>query len=153
MKRTTDEKPSTILDKAGKTISKRQTALFFVCTVLLGALLLRLFYLQVIRNKYYEDKVIEQMIYQTPISAPRGDITDRNGRVLATTYKTERVYFSPSDIKSDDERRAACEYLAEKLENLRRFADGPVTEGRAGYILRVTRLRTAADGAWIPAGE
>ena len=115
MKRSTDQKPATILDKAGKTISGRQVALFIVCAVLLGALLLRLFYLQTIKNKYYEDKVIEQMIYQTPISAARGDITDRNGRILATTYKTERIYFSPSDIKSDEERAAACKYLSEKL--------------------------------------
>ena len=115
MKRGSDQKPATILDKAGSRISSRQVAMFLVCAVLLGALALRLFYLQVVKNKYYEDKVIEQMIYQTPITASRGDITDRNGRVLATTYKTERVYFSPSDIKSDEERESACRYLSEKL--------------------------------------
>lgn len=49
--------------------------------------------------------------------------------------------------------RYTDEYLAGKLDGLRQFADGPVTEGRAGYILRVTRLRTAVDGAWTPAGE
>ena len=44
--------------------------------------------------------------------------------------------------------RYTDEYLAEKLAGLRQFADGPVTEGRAGYIMRVEKLRTGATDAW-----
>ncbi len=44
--------------------------------------------------------------------------------------------------------RYSDEYLTEKLSGLRQFADGPVTEGRAGYILRVEKLRTSETDAW-----
>ena len=55
------------------------------------------------------------MVYETPISAARGNITDRNGRVLATSFTSERIYLSPCDIKSENERVTACTYLSEKL--------------------------------------
>ena len=52
-------------------------------------------------------------------------------------------YYSKNEFLPYDEA-----YLAQKLAGIRQFADGPVTEGRAGYILRVERLRTTADGEW-----
>ena len=109
------EKPASLFGKADMKISARSVALFVICTVMSALLIGRLFYLQVIRNTSYEEKVIEQMVYETAITAARGDITDRNGRVLATSYKTERVYISPCDIKSEDERAAACRFLADTL--------------------------------------
>jgi len=110
-----NSKPSSILGKASAAISARSFLLFIICTVLSLLLVGRLFYLQIIENSYYEEKVIAQMVYQTPISAARGNITDRNGRVLATSFTTERVYLSPCDVKSESERVTACTYLSEKL--------------------------------------
>ena len=110
-----NEKPASLSGKADTKISARSVALFAICTVMSALLIGRLFYLQVIKNTYYEEKVIDQMVYETAITAARGDITDRNGRVLATSYKTERVYISPCDIKSEDERAAACRFLSDTL--------------------------------------
>ena len=108
-------KPASLFGKADMKISARSVALFVICTVMSALLIGRMFYLQIIKNKYYEEKVIEQMVYETAIGAARGDITDRQGRVLATSYKTTRVYISPCDIKNEDERVAACEFLSENL--------------------------------------
>lgn len=108
-------KPASLFGKADMKISARSVALFVICTVISALLIGRMFYLQIIKNKYYEEKVIEQMVYETAISAARGDITDRQGRVLATSYKTTRVYISPCDIKNEDERLAACKFLSETL--------------------------------------
>lgn len=116
MNRSKSPKPSSILGKAGAAVNARAVALFVICIVLSSALIVRLFYLQIIQNSYYEQKVIEQMVYQTTISAPRGNITDRNGNILATSYTTARVYISPCYIKSEEERVLACEYLANKLD-------------------------------------
>lgn len=115
MKEDRPEKPTSLFGKADAKISARSVALFAICAALAAALVLRMFYLQVIKNKYYEEKVIDQMVYETAITAARGDITDRNGRVLATSYKTTRVYISPCDIKNEDERTAACKFLSETL--------------------------------------
>jgi len=111
-----DSKPSSILIKPDGKIQMRSVSLSVICLVLASALVLRLFYLQVIKNNYYENKVIEQMVYETSISAPRGNILDRNGRVIATSYKTERLYMSPSAIKSEDDRIKICEYFSELLD-------------------------------------
>lgn len=115
MKENSGYKPSTVIEKPAPVISRRSRALFIICIALSVLLTGRLFYLQIIKNTYYEEKVIEQMVYETPISAARGNITDRNGRVLATSYTTERIYFSPSDIKSEDERTKACAFFSELL--------------------------------------
>ena len=110
-----EPKPSSILGKASAVVSARSFLLFVICSVLSLLLVGRLFYLQIIENNYYKEKVIEQMVYETPISAARGNITDRNGRVLATSFTSERVYLSPCDTRSESERVKACKYLAEKL--------------------------------------
>ncbi len=115
MNKNSNSKPSSILGKASAVISARSFLLFIICCALSLLLVGRLFYLQIIRNSYYEEKVIAQMVYETPISAARGNITDRNGRVLATSFTSERIYLSPCDIKSENERVTACTYLSEKL--------------------------------------
>ena len=109
-------KPTSIIEKPSPVISKRSVVLSALSAVLSVLLVGRLFYLQIIKNKYYEEKVIEQMVYETPINGARGAITDRNGKVLAANYKTQRIYFSPSDIKSEDERVKACEFLSDLLK-------------------------------------
>ena len=70
------EKPSSLFGKADSKISARSVALFVICTVLSAALIGRLFYLQVIKNIYYEEKVIDQMVYETAITAARAGSSD-----------------------------------------------------------------------------
>lgn len=55
-------------------------------TVLLVILLARLFYLQVVRQSYYQTLAESNRIAVVPISPNRGLITDRNGVVLARNY-------------------------------------------------------------------
>lgn len=55
-------------------------------TVLLVILLARLFYLQVVRQGYYQTLAESNRIAVVPISPNRGLITDRNGVVLARNY-------------------------------------------------------------------
>ena len=45
--------------------------------------------------------VLEQMIYETPITASRGTIQDRNGVVLATNFTTERIFIDPSRMNEE----------------------------------------------------
>ena len=79
-------KPESILGKQGPQIRTRSFVLFSIVSLIAVMLIGRLFYLQIINYKKYRAAVIEQMIYETPISASRGLITDRNGVVLATNY-------------------------------------------------------------------
>ena len=71
--------------------SRHKYILLFM-TILSAVLVLRLFALTVVENKKwsaYADDMTTKSVYET---APRGDILDRNGKVLATTKAGVRVY-------------------------------------------------------------
>ncbi|MBQ7291984.1 MAG: PASTA domain-containing protein [Clostridia bacterium] len=96
------EKTESILGKPGRTIRARSMFIFTVCILLACGLVGRLIFLQIISYDEYRRKVVEQMVYETTISASRGAITDRNGVVLATNYTTERIFIDPSSMKDED---------------------------------------------------
>ena len=108
-------KPDSILGRQGITVRKRSFILFAICSALCAALVGRLIYLQIIKYKEYRTAVIEQMIYETPVTAARGTITDRSGVTLATNYTTERIFISPYDIESEEERELICRGLSDIL--------------------------------------
>ena len=59
----------------------------------------RLFYVQVIKGKWLQAKASEQWYRDLPLNAKRGDITDTNGVVMATSYTTYDLYVRPSMVK------------------------------------------------------
>lgn len=69
-------------------------ALAFVY-LLLG---LRLFYIQVIRASFYQEKANERFT-KIPLLARRGTIYDRNGKKLAFTVDAYDIYIHPEKIK------------------------------------------------------
>ncbi len=73
-----------------------------VAFVLLTILGVRLYYLQVVRGDYYENKAENQRIRLIPIPAPRGAIFDRNGKLLVDSRPTYNVTLSNEPIKKID---------------------------------------------------
>ncbi len=72
--------------------------------LMLAALLIRVLYIQTVDFDLYLDKVLDQMTTQSPTRAPRGNIYDRYGRVLATSVTTYRIFISPSAIAKEQRR-------------------------------------------------
>ncbi len=68
-------------------------ALFFVLIAV------RLFYVQVLKGKWLQTKASEQWYRDLPLNAKRGEITDRNNVVVATSYTSYDVYVRPSMVK------------------------------------------------------
>ncbi len=64
--------------------------LFFGCLVLL--VLIRLFYLQIIQHPKFLSLADDQHRRRIDLPAQRGDITDRNGEILASTIDTYTVF-------------------------------------------------------------
>lgn len=77
---------------------KRAAVLFGLLLLVFALLLTRIAVIQTADFEKYEEKVIEQMTTRSPASANRGEIYDRNGKVLATNVTTYRVFLSPSAI-------------------------------------------------------
>lgn len=90
--------------------------------VLLLILLLRFFYLQIIRHDYFETMAESNRIYVVPIVPNRGVITDRNGVVLARNYSGYTLELTPDKIADMDATIAEISKLVEiKPKDLRRF--------------------------------
>ena len=70
--------------------------------VLLTILGVRLYYLQVVRGEYYDEKAENQRIRLIPIPAPRGAIFDRDGKLLVDSRPTYNVTLSNEPIKKID---------------------------------------------------
>ena len=111
-------KPSSLLGRLSAEMRLRALTVFFICSVLALVVIGRLFYLQVIRHTNYKKLVLEQMLYETEITAARGTITDRNGVTLASNYTTERVFIDPAYIAKADDPEAVRELISEKLAKI-----------------------------------
>lgn len=65
-------------------------------------LLARLIYLQVINGEEYERFSVENRVRLLNISAPRGEIFDRNGDILVTNRASFDVNLFPNEVKNVD---------------------------------------------------
>ncbi len=79
----------------------------------LVALLVRLWFLQVVRGEELSKLAIRRTTISAPITAPRGQILDRQGRVLAGVKSTLAVMVRPVEIKGNHD---AIERLAKVLD-------------------------------------
>ena len=102
---------------------KRAALLFLVLLLVFALLLVRIGRIQALDFERYEAKVIEQMTTRSPADANRGEIYDRNGKVLATNVTTYRVFISPSAIS-----RAQKTLDGRKTDSLSREIAGTLSE-------------------------
>lgn len=68
---------------------------FLLCALYFAATIFRM---QVFDYDTYQQKVIRQITVGSSLTAERGEITDRNGKLLATNQTVWRIYISPVDI-------------------------------------------------------
>ena len=88
---------------------ERILILLFVCLWFL--VFCRLFYLQVIKSEEISKQTKEEQLRLLPIESRRGNIFDREGRVLATDLKMFTLYAKKSQIKDR-------KMIAKRLSNL-----------------------------------
>ena len=86
---------------------------FLMALVVLTFLLfaLRLFQLQILRGEEYEGIAHGNAVRLVRLEAPRGDILDREGRVLATARPAFGVTVMPSDLRESDRTYSALGML------------------------------------------
>ena len=64
---------------------------------------LQLVNIMILKGEEYQNKASEQQLYDSLITAPRGDIYDRNMQTLATSATAWTVYITPNSIKAIDD--------------------------------------------------
>jgi penicillin-binding protein 2 len=96
-----------------------------VALVLFAVIFFRLWYLQVLSGDRYLAEANDNRTREVRITAPRGEIVDRNGEVLVRNRTSLALQVSPQELPTDSgERRAELTRLAEvaqiPLRKLRR---------------------------------
>jgi len=83
-------------------LTNRITILFIVFLVMLFIITSRLFNLQIVNGITYDkDANIKKSSKTTDISAQRGEIYDRYGRLLATNEIVHKLMLDPSEVRDD----------------------------------------------------
>src|ERR1051325_2559977 len=126
-----------------------------VILLLLGVLAVRLYVLQVVNGAKYAEVAENQRIRLLPIPAPRGDILDRDGRVLVNSAPIYSVLLSREDTKGID-RNSLIEPLANGLDldqQLLRERFEQVKSQPAFESILIKDNATPADIAWVDAHQ
>ena len=89
------------------TLKRKLPAVLALVVFLFLLLVCRLFYIQIIDGTGLQTLAAGQWTRDLPFKAERGDITDRNGVVLATSQSSYTVYVRPNDLKEHDKVASA----------------------------------------------
>ncbi len=90
-------------------IEKRYKILVIIIIIIMALLLSTLFYVQIIRNRYYSDKLntLTVNIIEGD-STPRGRIYDRNGNIIVDNTSVKTIYYKkPNKITTKQEIETA----------------------------------------------
>ena len=79
-------------------IQKRFVATLLIVAILFVALLVRVFYLQIIDGRNLQVLAAEECLRDLPLSSKRGEILDSSGVSLATTITTYDVYVRARNV-------------------------------------------------------
>ncbi|MBR3594497.1 MAG: PASTA domain-containing protein [Clostridia bacterium] len=105
----------------------------------------RLAKIMIVDGEEYQAKASEQLLYDTTLAAPRGDIYDANMNILATSATCWTVYLSPNNlkkVKDAAELSAIKSIIAEKLSSILELEYDDVyamTEKTDSYYVTVKR--------------
>src|SRR4249920_1655426 len=81
--------------------AKRIAAFGTVVVVLFGILVVRLWFLQVVGASGFEEQAVGNSVRTIHIPAPRGQILDRTGQVLAGSRLAVDIVALPQDLQGD----------------------------------------------------
>lgn len=106
-------------------MTKRMTALAAVMSLLFGLLAYRFYSLQILQGQQYRDAFLDQIERTENTAGIRGNIYDRNGRLLAYNERTWQVSIEDNGVYAGQEERnrALNRVLARVVEILEENGD------------------------------
>jgi len=100
--------------------NRRFLTVTILFTVILVGIMARLYFLQVIKGTYYAGVAEDNRLRIISTDAPRGEIYDRNGVVLATDVPSFDIVVTTYDLKnSDQELGVVAQLTGVKLQTLK----------------------------------
>lgn len=110
--------------------SQRAIALVTLATLLVGAFSARLVQLQIVQGDYHRERAEKNRIALIPMPSDRGNILDRNGKLLAANQLSRSVYLRPRE-----QTPAAWEHTAKRLSPILQIPASEILQKlkQAGY--------------------
>ncbi|MCH5211190.1 MAG: PASTA domain-containing protein [Oscillospiraceae bacterium] len=96
-------------------IRKRTVVMMLMVTAVLAVLVIRVAYWQIIRGDELRSKAKAQQQGSSIITASRGNIYDRNGKVLAESASVNTLICNPEDIKKSGDASVIATRLADVI--------------------------------------
>jgi penicillin-binding protein 2 len=75
----------------------RYTALVIIMIFIFTSIAAKLFYIQIVQGAQYKEKANNKSITEIPEAAPRGNILDRNGNILATSVQSYQLVYNQTN--------------------------------------------------------
>lgn len=101
---------------------KRSLCIQVIITSIFIALIVRLYFIQILNEKEYKEQVNKQHILNLDSSLARGNIFDRNGVKITNQYKEKTAVIFKRNIEDDDDKKSklkeAFNYSDKELEKL-----------------------------------
>jgi penicillin-binding protein 2 len=141
---------------ATKKTEDRLRVYWMIIIGIFAVMLVRLFMLQLVQAHAYRTQSEENRVRLIPIRAPRGEILDRNGLVLAKNKQVFAVTLTQNSTKSPDEviqrlvdilsqtyPEVTLEYIQEQIKQHQNRRYEPITIKRDIDMMMLTRLEEA----------
>src|SRR5690242_19803493 len=87
-------------------LALRVSILTGIAVAIFAVLFLRLWYVQILSGDKYRTEANDNRIREIRVQAPRGDILDRNGKVLVANRTELAVQVSPEDLPAPGPTRS-----------------------------------------------
>ncbi len=94
-------------------IRRRIICLFAIVCLGFSGIVVKLSWVQVIKNSFYKQKAIDQRMRAVAVDAKRGSILDRQGRELAVSVSADSIYAVPVEVT---DKEGTAKKLAEILD-------------------------------------
>jgi len=132
----------------------RQTRRFLAVTVFFTLVLLgivaRLYFLQVVKGSYYAGVAEDNRLRIISTAAPRGEIRDRNGVILATDIPSFDIVVTTYDLENaDQELGIVADLTGVKLQTLKDTVD----KAGVGPFTPITVARNVSKSAALKLAE
>jgi cell division protein FtsI/penicillin-binding protein 2 len=92
--------------------NRRLLIWYAVLIFIIGVIILRLFYLQVIRHDYYQKAALNDQLKQYTISAERGTINAHQGSIIVPLVLNQKLYTLYADPSLVKDKQSTAEKLA-----------------------------------------
>ncbi len=122
-------------------IKSRNNQILLATCILMGMLVARLFFLTVVQGGVWSEAATSLSVKKLYTVAPRGQIYDRYGRVLAGNKPSFTVHFSAGELDDEEINREALQLIGILEENGEAYRDNfpIIMDGSGGFYYTFDR--------------